>query len=186
MTSHPVVDRYITNLRAGLATMPVADQQEVERDIRSHIAEAMAAGTPIDQVLQALGPADALARAYALELLLDDSRSKAAGISGLQRFVSLAGLVALTSIPTIVIVSVLGAVGVSLSVSGLVVALAGIAVAAGLTTIFGQPLVLDIHPVWAVILGPVMSAAGVACLVGLYYYLRWLGRTVLQFSGVRK
>ncbi len=176
---HPIVDRYIATLRAGLGAMPAPDQQEVERDIRSHIAEATAAGTPLDAVLLALGPADALARSYTVELLLDDSRSRAAGYSWFHRLLTLAGLLVLTSIPTVVIVSVLGAVGVAFLVSGVVVFGAGLVVAAGFDGVFGYPIALGIHPLWAVVLGPLMTVGGVAALVGLYYYLRWLARTVL-------
>lgn len=176
--AHPLVDRYLSHLRAGLAAMPVADRDEVERDIRSHIAEAAAAGTPLETVLTNLGPADALARAYTVELLLDGSRAKAAGLSWFQRLLALAGLLALTSIPTIVVVAVLGSIGVSFAFSGIAVLAAGIADAAGLTRVFGLDLVLGIHPVWAVVLGPIMTVVGVGCLVGLYYYLRWLAQTL--------
>jgi uncharacterized membrane protein len=179
-TTHPLVDRYLTHLREGLAAMPTADREEVERDIRSHIAEAMAAGTPLDTVLTHLGPADALARAYTVELLLDGSRSKAAGLSWFQRLLALAGLLVLTSIPTIVVVSVLGSIGISFTLSGVAVLGAGLAAAAGLTQVFGYDLVLGIHAVWAVVLGPLMTVTGFACLVGLYYYLRWLAQTLIR------
>jgi uncharacterized membrane protein len=179
-TTHPLVDRYLTHLREGLAAMPTADREEVERDIRSHIAEAMAAGTPLDTVLTHLGPADALARAYTVELLLDGSRSKAAGLSWFQRLLALAGLLVLTSIPTIVVVAVLGSIGISFTLSGVAVLAAGIADAAGLTRVFGYDLVLGVHAVWAVVLGPLMTVTGLACLVGLYYYLRWLAQTLIR------
>lgn len=177
---HPLVERYLAHLREGLASMPAGDREEVERDIRSHIAEAMAAGTPLDTVLTHLGPADALARAYTVELLLDGSRSKAAGLSWFQRLLALAGLLVLTSIPTIVVVAVLGSIGLSFTLSGVAVLAAGLADAAGLTRLFGYDLVMGIHPIWAVVLGPLMTVAGLACLVGLYYYLRWLAKTLVR------
>ena len=179
-STHPLVERYLSHLREGLASMPGGDREEVERDIRSHIAEEMAAGTPLDTVLTHLGPADALARAYAVELLLDGSRSKAAGLSWFQRLLALAGLLVLTSIPTIVVVSVLGSIGLSFTLSGFAVLIAGIADAVGFTRLFGYDLVMGIHPVWAVVLGPLMTVGGIACLVGLYYYLRWLAKTLVQ------
>lgn len=178
-STHPLVERYLTHLREGLAAMPTADREEVERDIRSHIAEAMATGTTLDTVLTHLGPADALARAYTVELLLDGSRSKAAGLSWFQRGFALAGLLALTSIPTIVVVAVLGSVGISFVLSGLVVLAAGIAEAAGLTELVGFDGI-GLHPIWAVIIGPAMTVGGVASLVGLYYYLRWLAQAVIR------
>lgn len=177
---HPLVDRYLAHLREGLAAMPAADREEVERDIRSHIAEATAAGTPLDTVLTHLGPADALARAYSMELLLDGSRAKAAGLSVMQRVLALAGLVVLTSIPTIVIVSVLGSIGISFVFSGMAVLIAGIVDAAGMTHIMGLDVMLGVHPVWAVVLGPIMTVVGAGCLVGLYYYVRWLAQTLVR------
>jgi len=179
-STHPLVDRYLARLREGLAAMPAADREEVERDISSHIAEAMAAGTPLDTVLTHLGPADALARAYTVELLLDGSRSKAAGLSWFQRLLALAGLLVLTSIPTIVVVSVLGSIGISFTLSGFAVLAAGVAEAAGFTRLFGYDLVMGIHPIWAVVLGPVMTVGGLACLIALFYYLRWLAQTLIR------
>jgi uncharacterized membrane protein len=179
-STHPIVDRYLAHLREGLAAMPAADREEVERDISSHIAEAMAAGTPLDTVLTHLGPAEALARAYTVELLLDGPRSKAAGLSWFHRLLALAGLLVLTSIPTIVVVSVLGSIGISFTLSGFAVLIAGIADAAGLTRVLGYDLVIGIHPIWAVVLGPLMTIGGVACLIGLFYYLRWLGQTLIR------
>lgn len=178
--THPLVDRYLAHLREGLGAMPAADRDEVERDIRSHIAEAMAAGTPLEAVLTHLGSADALARAYTVELLLDTTRSKAAGLSWFDRLLALAGLLAITSIPTIVIVAVLGSIGLSFTFAGVVVLAAGIADAAGVTRVLGYDLVLGIHPVWAVVLGPLMSIVGVTCLIGLYYYLRWLAHALVR------
>ena len=175
--SHPLVERYLSRLKDGLTLMPTADREEVLRDIRSHIAEAMVAGTSLDQALTSLGPAEALARAYSVELLLNTPPGRPP-LSGVQRFLALAGLLALTSIPTLVLVVTLGAVGVSFAVSGVVVFLAGIVDAVGISVPFVDGRASDVHPALAIAIGPFLLATGAAALWGLFRYLRWLARTV--------
>ena len=67
---HPVVDRYLTRFEASINEFDFPEREEITQEIRNHIAEAQAAGTALDSVLQTLGPADVLARAYAVELAL--------------------------------------------------------------------------------------------------------------------
>ena len=52
---HPVVERYLTHLQGAIGELDPADRREVLEEIRNHIAEAAAAGKPIDVVLGALG-----------------------------------------------------------------------------------------------------------------------------------
>lgn len=181
---HPLVERYLSRLQHGLGSMPSADREEVVRDIRSHIAEATAAGATLDSVLTTLGPAETLARAYAVELLLNPAPGRPP-VSGMQRFFALAGILALTSIPTLVVVVTLGAVGVSFAVSGVAVLVAGIADATGIGLPFIQGDATQVHPALAIAFGPVLSALGAAALWGLSRYLRWLARTVSQALPVR-
>jgi uncharacterized membrane protein len=158
--------------------MGPADREAVVRDIRSHIAEATAAGTSLDAVLTTLGPADELARAYAVELLINPPSRHASAPSFVHRYLALAGVVVVTSIPTIVAVSVLGSVGISFFFGGIAVFCAGVVDALGLTLFFVTGPATNVHPLLAIILGPVMSVVGAVSLVALYYYLRWLARTV--------
>ena len=174
---HPLVERYLSRLQDGLKLMPSDDREEVVRDIRSHIAEATAAGTPLESVLTTLGPAEALARAYAVELVLNPAPGRPP-MSPFQRSFTLAGILALTSIPTLVIVVTLGAVGVSFIASGLAVLAAGIVDAAGISLPFVDGRASDVHPAIAIAIGPVLFVLGVAALMGLSKYLRWLARTV--------
>jgi uncharacterized membrane protein len=174
---HPLVERYLSRLQDGLTLMPAADRDEVVRDIRSHIAEATAAGTSLESVLTTLGPAEALARAYAVELVLNPAPGRPP-MSGVQRFFALAGILALTSIPTLVIVVTLGAVGISFVVSGFAVFAAGIIDLLGISLPFIDDPVSDVHPAFAVAVGPVLMVAGAAALMGLSKYLRWLARTI--------
>lgn len=174
---HPLVERYLSRLHDGLKLMPPSDREEVVRDIRSHIAEATAAGATLDSVLTSLGSAETLARAYAVELLLNPAPGQPP-MSGFQRFFALAGLLALTSIPTLVVVVTLGAVGVSLVASGFAVFVAGIVDALGIGLPFVDGPASDVHPALAVAIGPILASVGSASLWALWKYLRWLGRTI--------
>lgn len=62
---------YLETFRLGLAGLRADERDELVREIESHAAEATAAGEPLATVLEKLGPADRLARAYGAELLLE-------------------------------------------------------------------------------------------------------------------
>jgi uncharacterized membrane protein len=174
---HPLVERYLQRLQDGLKTMREVDRGEVVSDIRSHIAEATAAGTPLESVLSTLGPADALARAYAVELLLNPAPGRPA-ITGIERYLSLAGILALTSLPTFLIVVTLGSIGIAFLASGVAVLVAGIAELVGVVPPFMNGDQMEVHPALAVAVGPVLAVVGVVALLGLWKYLRWLAGTV--------
>ena len=181
---HPLVERYLSRLQDGLKLMPPGDREEVVRDIRSHIAEATAAGTPLESVLTTLGPAEGLARAYAVELLLNPAPGRPP-MSAFERFFALAGILTLTSIPTLVIVVTLGAVGISFVASGFAVFVAGIVDAAGISLPFVNGPATDVHPAIAITIGPILFVAGVASLWGLSKYLKWVGRTISRALATR-
>lgn len=172
MTSHPVVDRYLARLEEGLSSLSSTERQEVLQEIRSHVAEATAAGKDLDAVLQSLGSADQLAKAYSVELLMHPRRGRSGG--EFERKLKLIGLVAISGIPTIVIVATLGSVGVSFVVSGLIMLVAGIVALSGNLPDWVQ---MNIHPVFAVAGGPVLVAIGAASLKGLSMYVRFLARS---------
>ena len=44
---HPVVERYLAHLDTAIAGLEPVDRAEVLQEIRNHIAEAMAVGTPV-------------------------------------------------------------------------------------------------------------------------------------------
>ena len=67
---HPVVHRYLEALRRGLDGLPAAERDEIVAEIREHVAQGLASGRQVDDVIASLGPADRLARAYALEAAL--------------------------------------------------------------------------------------------------------------------
>lgn len=176
-TENPLVERYLARLQDGLKSMPPADREEIVRDIRSHIAEAVAAGSTLESVLATLGPAEVLARAYAVELVLNPAPGRPPR-SGLHRFFALVGIFSLTINPTIVVVATLGAVGISFVAAGIAVFAAGIVDAAGISLPFVDGPASDVHPALAIAIGPILFAAGAASLWGLWKYLQWLSRTI--------
>jgi uncharacterized membrane protein len=168
---HPLVARYIERLGEALEGLSPSDRSEVVREIADHITDAAAAGRPLDEVLTALGPADALARAYQVELLLNP-KAKA---SRSDRWMKIAGLVAIGSLPTFIIVVVLGSVGVSLTFAGLAVFLVGVLDSAGALPSWVQS---DVQPWIAIALAPWIFAIGVTALWGLVVYVRAMARLV--------
>ena len=69
---HPLVQRYLDQLAAALAAtaLPPAEQEAIVADIASHVAEAISAGERLPAVLERLGNAPDLARAYVVEAFL--------------------------------------------------------------------------------------------------------------------
>lgn len=91
------------------------------------------------------------------------------------RSLKLAGLVLVGSIPSLVIVVAFGAVGLSLSVAGLVLLLAGKAAAAGMLPYW---ISMDADPRLAMIVGPFLSVVGLICLAILLLYWRFASNVV--------
>ncbi len=172
MTENPVVTRYLATLDAGLAGLHAEDRAEVLRDIRSHIAEATSSGKDLDAVLGALGSADALARAYSVELLIS---KPAAFRNRSNRFLRLAGLIVVGSIPTLLAVAVFGAVGLAFVAAGIALFVAGqLALADNLPSW----ITLTADPRLAVVLGPIFFLVGGMLLAGLWGYVHVAAKVV--------
>ena len=132
-------------------------------------------GQPVDKVLASLGSADDLARGYAVELLLNRPPAVSPGMSRFRRFLALTGLIAIGSIPTFVVIVVLGSIGVSFIAAGLAVFVAGIAASADWLPGY---VTMDVPPWVAILIGPIMGVLGGAALVGLVAYVRFTARLV--------
>ena len=176
---HPLAIRYVDTLRQALGELAPAERAEILAEIRHHISDAIAAGTPVEDVLRALGPADQLARGYQVELLLNPKTPAPRA----DRWLRIVGLLALGSLPTFIIVVVLASVGVSLSASGIIVFVAGIVSATGDL----PPWVNMDVPSWvAMVLGPVVTGVGVLAIWGLIAYLKLLVRVVRRVVPARQ
>lgn len=171
---NPLVERYLAAFDAGLSQLAPAERAEVVAEIRQHIADASAAGRPIDAVLQALGPVEALARAYQLELLVTP-RANASAQPRSDRWLKILGLLAIGSLPTFIIVVTLGAIGVSFTLAGVAVFMAGIADSAGALPYW---MTMDVEPWVGIVIGIFMFLAGLLSCWGTIAYLRFVVRLV--------
>ena len=164
--THPVARRYLDELERGLGALQPDERREIVREIDDHIADAVAAGRPMEDVLQVLGPAQTLARAYSVETLLNPREKTPAA----DRWLRLIGLLAVASLPSFILIVVLGSLGLSFTVAGAAIFGAGVLTMAGVTGIMDAP------PFVGVLGGPPLAFLGIACLGALYYYLRFLIR----------
>jgi uncharacterized membrane protein len=171
--THPAVARYLARLREELAGIADRERADIVREIEDHVADAAAAGRSIDEVFASLGPADALARAYAVELALNPARPVPGRID---RVLTVIGLLTVASLPSFVIAVVLGAVGVALTAAGVGV------LGAGIVALVRPELVPDltVSPWVCFVAGPSLMALGLAALAGLYLYARFLVRVTVQ------
>jgi len=173
---HAQATRYLTDLRQALSGLAPAERDEVVDEIRNHIADATAAGRAIEEVLAAIGPVDRLARAYKVELLTSPRDAGAATLAGrTDRWLKLVGLVALGSLPSFIVVIVLGTVGVTFVATGVAVFMAGIADSFNALPSWMH---MDVEPWVAIVIGPLLVAGGGASLWGLVAYVRFLVRLV--------
>jgi len=110
---NPLVERYLARFRDGLKGARSDEREEFVREIESHIAEGVARGEQAGAVLYRLGPAERLAKAYRAELTL---RSR--GGIWVWRFLAVLGLVVTASIPSMIIVPLLLAMGLGFLAGG--------------------------------------------------------------------
>lgn len=174
-----IVEQYLAALEAALKNMAPAEREEVVAEIRQHIADAIAAGKPIDEVLKALGPVDALARAYQLELLVKP-REGAPAQSSSDRWLKIIGLLALGSLPTFIIVVVLGTIGLTFTITGIGLVLAG---AADSARVLPAWVHMDTEPWFAIIIGVALFVLGLLSSWATYAYLRFVVRVVKRVNG---
>jgi uncharacterized membrane protein len=168
--ANPVIERYMSRFEESLQNYGLREWKEIGADLRSHIAEALEYGKPLDEVVQALGPADVLARAYAVELKMNqpaDTRGKAIG-----RFLSVIGILAASGAISFIVVTALGSITVALVGSGLGLIVIGAIEAIGVHLPGVQ--LAGIHPLIVVALGPIVMLVGLVAGWGLWLYLRAL------------
>jgi len=172
MDEHPLIEKYLSAFEAALTAYNVPEKKEVIVEIRSHIAEALAEGKPLANVLAALGPAEELARGYAVELTLNPRSDRRP--SFVLRALRLAGILVVGSLLTFIVVSLLGTIGVGFTLSGiLIVVIAGFE-AVGIHLPFVQTGGLP--PIAFLLLGTGIFVVGAGALYVLRHYLRFLAR----------
>ena len=170
--THPVIDRYLARLNENLSTLSASDRQEIVHDIRSHLAEATAGGRSLESTLETLGPADALARAYSVELMLNPRRPMT---SRAAYRLKVAGLIAAGSLPTLFVVILLGGVGGTLVLAGMVAAVAGVVDAFGELPPWVQTS--GMAPVIVLSIGGAMMLVGLMGILTLRRFMRFVAAT---------
>ena len=170
--THPVVDRYLTRLNENLSTLSASDRQEILHDIRSHLAEATARGRSLESTLETLGPADALARAYSVELMLNPRRPMS---SRAAYRLKVAGLIAAGSLPTLVVVILLGGVGGTLMLAGIMAAVVGVVDAVGELPPWVQTS--GMSPATVLSIGGAMMLVGLMGILMLRRFMRFVAAT---------
>ena len=119
-------------------------------------------------MLAALGPADTLARAYAVELKINPDRRRSA-IGG---YLSVIGILAASGAVSFIVVSALGSIAVGLFGSGLGVLIIGVIEATGVHLPGVQ--LAGLNPLFVAALGPILMLVGLLAGWGLWLYLRAL------------
>jgi uncharacterized membrane protein len=175
VTNNPVIDRYMDRFASSLSAFECNEQDEIVGDLRGHIAEAEAEGRPLDAVLQAMGPADTLARAYAVELALNP-RHKRPLNQTVGAAIGTIALVTAGSLVSLVVVAWLGALGLSLTLSGIVMFAVGLLEIAGVHLPHVQ--LAGFSPVTPVGAGVLSFAIGIGSLWLLSLYVRFLAKAV--------
>jgi hypothetical protein len=179
---HPVVKRYLMHFDHAMEEFDFPGREEVTHEIRNHIAEARTAGKDLDAVLQSLGSADVLARAYAVELLLNRRTSRR--VQRLGGSLKLAGLVGATSFATFVIVTILGTTGIVFLPSGVALIVIGMLEQGGIHLRGVQ--MNGMAPAWAMMLGIFVWVVGILALFGLRLYVRFVIRTLKTFRSLKQ
>ncbi len=177
---NPVAERYLAAFAEALSPMKAAEKQEVVDEIRAHLQDATAAGKPLDETLTRLGSAESLAKAYLVESYLNP---KPSGVGWISRTVGLFGLLVFGSLPTLVITSLLGSLGIAFLIAGPILFSSGIC---GVFDVSLAPVVrTDLEPWQQMILGPIMAVAGASLLWCLLLYFRWVIKLVRHVASGR-
>ncbi len=175
-TQQTLVQRYLQDFRSYLGQLGEQDRSELCLEIESHIHEALSAGHPLADVLERLGPAKRLAKAYTAELFLDAPAGQG---PSLRQLTKAAGILAGTSLSSLILVPPLFVVGVGFLASGiLAVVLALISFfVPSLVTVTDNIISKPAASALAVVLGVVIALVGWGALALLRRYLAFLTRT---------
>lgn len=164
------IERYMSAFQAALQRYGVAEWQDIGADLRSHIAEALQFGKALDEVLRALGPADVLARAYAVELKMNRPANTTMNV--INRVLGVLGILAASGIVSFIVVTGLGSIAVGLFGSGVGILTIGLIEAMGIHLPGVQ--LAGLPPLLVAAIGPVFMLVGAAAGWLLWLYVRAL------------
>jgi uncharacterized membrane protein len=171
------VSTYLAAFEAEARGFGLSEAQDIANDVQSHINEAVEYGKPLDEVLAALGTPKALARAYAVELLMGKPKVDS-NVGRFSQLLTLAALVAFGGLLTLIVVTSLGSIGLSFVLSGILLFVLGLLEAVGVHLPHVQTG--GMSPWLVAALGPVMFAVGWGALLLLWSYVRFAGRQLVR------
>ena len=176
-------ERYLDELRRNLRPLPEAERSDAVREIESHIAEGQADGRSTAAVLNGLGDARTLARAYVADYHLRVPRGGALG--SVARFVlssvflSGTGLLSVFVFPLLALLTFLaGLLAVATPVLGV------LRTSGGQGIVMGEAGGWQVPTMWSFPASLVLTAAFAVCAWAGYKLLRGYLRLVL--AGYRK
>ncbi|HYF76286.1 MAG TPA: DUF1700 domain-containing protein [Symbiobacteriaceae bacterium] len=172
------VEQFLAEFRAGLLHVPPDEQDEMVREIESHIAEAASRGEPVAKVLQKLGPAETLARAYRAEVLISGPNNGGGGHISPRSFLRAAVIVASTSLINLMVVGFLGVLGIASSLWGL--AVLGLALASVVNPALAERtsnasfIPMDAGLPAYLVFGAILAVVGALSFTAMRFYLRYV------------
>ena len=104
------IERWLDSLAAALASLPAEDSQEIVAEAREHIYERLGAGVSSDEALEGFGRAEAYARSFLDEHLLNEARAGNQTLPMLRTVIRFTGrsFVAVVSLAAAAVVGFLG------------------------------------------------------------------------------
>lgn len=174
---NPVVKHYLDQFRASLQGIPEAERADIVREIESHIAEAVDGGRSLADVLERLGPADRLARAYTADAILSGPGRP------WRKLLTAAGVLTASSLASLFVIPFLGLIGFVMPIAGvmafvfnLVMVIIHPGTQLPLTELGNLPSAVE-TPL-GLLLNLVMAALGLGALALLRKYIRFMIKTV--------
>jgi uncharacterized membrane protein len=170
----PTATRYLSQFRVCLERYRVPSPDEIVIDLGNHISEATGAGKPVAVVIAALGSPDKLARAYAIELLLNPP--KESRTTAVMRVLRITGLLVAGGFFSLFIVFTLGLIGLALLATGPALIVGGV-----LQSLGDHPWWINtgnLSPLAVISLGPLALAVGAGICWILWRYIRMTARTM--------
>jgi hypothetical protein len=168
---HALIARYMKDFERALEIHDVSDRRDIAVELKGHIDEALASGKSLGATLESLGPADTLARAYAIELHMN--RRKGTGLA--MRLFKVGSILAASSCMTLFVTTTLGLLSLAFVLGG-ALGLVELMVDIPHVEVTGPPGVMTPLVSTAILL--IILVAGAALGWVFWLYLRFIHRTL--------
>ncbi len=167
-----VVENYLQNVLEGLNRLPESDRNEILKEIRNHIYEAINRREPEQTILARLGSPLKLAQSYVNAYKLNYGNFSIKYFLSMMSFYFSAGMTGIFVVPTLFLISIffpiIAAVVLVYSVIGLFFDIPGV-ISLGFVTFTGFPQLIA-----SIIVSPILFIIGVQCWRSLKKYLLYI------------